>query len=153
TAPTSFFDQLLSDIVYMVPVGYDPKHPVSTGPWVFKSFQAGRQSVFTRFANYHGTPAYADELHFIELPDDTARVNALISGQVDGINEVPAAQLSQVKGQSGIQLANYQTGRWNPITMRVDVAPFNDVRVRQALRLVMDRNQAIQVALYGQGVP
>ena len=58
--PQSFFDYLLSDIVYLVPVGYDPKKPVSTGPWRFKSFQPARQTVLTRFENYHGTPAYAD---------------------------------------------------------------------------------------------
>ena len=43
--PQSFFDYLLSDIVYVVPVGYDPKKPVSTGPWRFKSFQPARQTV------------------------------------------------------------------------------------------------------------
>ena len=99
--PQSFFDYLLSDIVYLVPVGYDPKKPVSTGPWRFKSFQPGRQTVLTRFENYHGTPAYADQLVMSELPDDTARVNALISGQVDVINQVPFPNVPQLKGQSG----------------------------------------------------
>ena len=37
--------------------------------------------------------------------------------------------------------------------MRVDTAPFNDVRVRQAIRLVMDREQAVKTALFGQGIP
>ena len=152
-SPQSFFDYLLSDIVYLVPVGYDPKRPVSTGPWRFKSFQPARQTVLTRFENYHGTPAYADQLVMTELPDDTARVNALISGQVDVINQVPYPNVTQLKGQSGIQVAISPTGGWNPITMRVDVAPFNDVRVRQAIRLAMNRKQAIATALYGQGAP
>ncbi len=151
--PYSFFDYLLSDIVYVVPVGYDPKKPVSTGPWTFSSFEPARQTVLERFANYHGTPAYADELMLVELPDDTARVNALLTGQVDAINEVPYAQVAQLQGQSGLVVADSQTGAWNPITMRVDVAPFNDVRVRQAIRLAMDRKQAIANALYGHGVP
>lgn len=151
--PQSFFDYLLSDIVYLVPVGYDPKKPVSTGPWRFKSFQPARQTVLTRFENYHGTPAYADQLVMTELPDDTARVNALISGQVDVINQVPFPNVRQLKGQSGIQVAVSPTGGWNPITMRVDVAPFKDVRVRQAVRLAMNREQAIATALYGQGSP
>jgi peptide/nickel transport system substrate-binding protein len=152
-SPQSFFDYLLSDIVYLVPVGYDPKRPVSTGPWRFKSFQPARQTVLTRFENYHGTAAYADQLVMTELPDDTARVNALISGQVDVINQVPYPNVTQLKGQSGIQVATSPTGGWNPITMRVDVAPFNDVRVRQAIRLAMNRKQAIATALYGQGAP
>jgi peptide/nickel transport system substrate-binding protein len=89
----------------------------------------------------------------VELPDDSARVNAMLSGQVDGINQVPYSQVSQLKGQSGLRVAVSPTGGWNPITMRVDVAPFNDVRVRQAIRLAMNRKQAIATALYGQGVP
>ena len=52
----------MSDIVYLLPVGYDPKHPISTGPWKFVSFQPGKQTVLDRFENYHGTPAYADRL-------------------------------------------------------------------------------------------
>jgi peptide/nickel transport system substrate-binding protein len=151
--PQSFFNYVLSDIVYVVPVGYDPKRPVSTGPWKFKSFQPARRTVLERFDNYHGTPAYADQLILTELPDDTARVNALISGQVDAINQVPYAQVAQLKGQSRVQVAVSPTGGWNPITMRVDTAPFNDVRVRQAIRLAMNRKQAIATALYGQGAP
>jgi peptide/nickel transport system substrate-binding protein len=151
--PQSFFDYLLSDIVYIVPVGYDPKKPVSTGPWRFKSFQPARRTVLERFENYHGTQAYADQLIISELPDDAARVNALLSGQVDAINQVPYPQVAPLKGRSNLQVATSPTGGWNPITMRVDVAPFKDVRVRQAIRLAMDRKQAIATALYGQGAP
>jgi peptide/nickel transport system substrate-binding protein len=136
-----------------VPVGYDPKKPVSTGPWRFKSFQPARQTVLERFENYHGTPAWADSVVMTELPDDTARVNALLAGQVDAINQVPFPQVSQLKGQSGIRVAISPTGGWNPITMRVDTPPFDDVRVRQAIRLLMNRKQAIATALYGQGTP
>ena len=152
-SPMSFFDYLLSDIVYVVPVGYDPKRPVSTGPWTFKSFAPARQTELERFPNYHGTPAYADRLVLVELPDDSARVNALISGQVDAINQVPYAQVAQLKKQSSLRVVSSPTGAWNPITMRVDTAPFNDVRVRQAIRLCMNRKQAIATALYGQGAP
>src|SRR5207245_25415 len=62
-------------------------------------------------------------------------------------------QVSQLKKQSALRVVSSPTGAWNPITMRVDVAPFNDVRVRQAIRLCMNRKQAIATALYGQGVP
>ena len=80
-------------------------------------------------------------------------MNALISGQVDAINQVPYARVAQLKGQSGLQVAVSPTGGWNPITMRVDTAPFKDVRVRQAIRLAMNRKQAVATALYGQGSP
>ena len=44
-----------------------------------------------------------------------------------------------------------ETGMWLPLTMRVDVAPFDDVRVRQAMRLVADRTQLVDQVYSGEG--
>ena len=43
------------------------------------------------------------------------------------------------------------TGQWQPFTMRIDQAPFNDVRVRQAMRLIVNRPQMVEQVLSGQG--
>ena len=43
------------------------------------------------------------------------------------------------------------TGAWQPFTMRIDAAPFDDVKVRQAMRLIVDREQMVQQVLSGQG--
>ncbi len=145
------FPKLLSDVTFIVPVGYDPENPVSTGPWKFKSFVPGQQTVLERFENYWGTKALADELILVELPDDTARVNAMLAGQVDAINQVPYVQIPQLEGSGGIAVVTSETAGFNPITMRVDVPPFDDVRVRQAMKLLMSREEAIASALSGQG--
>src|SRR5262249_33799881 len=50
-----------------------------------------------------------------------------------------------------ISILRSETGGWRPFTMRVDVAPFNDVRVRQAMRLIVDRQQMVDQALLGEG--
>jgi len=147
------FPKLLSDVTYIIPVGYDPENPVSTGPWKFKSFTPGQQTVLERFENYWGTKALAEELIMVELPDDTARVNAMLAGQVDAINQVPLVQAQQLEGSGGISVVASETAGFNPITMRVDVAPFDDVRVRQAMKLLMSREEAIASALNGQGQP
>ena len=44
-----------------------------------------------------------------------------------------------------------ETGAWQPFTMRIDAAPFDDVQVRQAFRLIVDRKQMVQQVLSGQG--
>jgi peptide/nickel transport system substrate-binding protein len=140
----------------MLPVGFDPSHPVGTGPFMYKSFQAGRQSLFERNPNWwggfwqvKGTP-YLDAVQMIDLADDTARVNALIANQVDAIDSVPFGQAPALKAQ-GVELFNVPTGNWRPFTMRIDVPPFNDVRVRQAMRLIVNRPQMIDQALDGYG--
>src|SRR5262249_36599409 len=141
--PYSFFDQVLSDICYIIPVGYNPKKPVSTGPWKLVSYSPGQQPVLKPSENYWGKKPAVDQLVIVELPDDSARVNAMLAGQVDVINQVPYAQTAALKGNSAMKLVVSPTGAWNPITMRVAMAPFNDVRVRQAIRLSMDRRPPI----------
>ena len=151
--PNVSFPALLSDVTYIIPFGYDPQKPVSTGPWKFKSYTPGQQTVLERNENYWGPKALAEELILVELPDDTARANAMLSGQVDAINQVPFVQVSQLEGSGSIDLVASETAGFNPITMRVDTAPFDDVRVRQAMRLLMNRKEAVTSALNGQGQP
>ncbi len=136
----------------IVPVGYDPKAPVSTAAWKFQSFTPGQQSVFVKNPNYwqKGKPL-ADQLTIIDFTDDTARVNALLSGQIDLADTVPTEQITQIQGNSSLTLLNNPSGVWLPITMRVDQAPFNDVRVRQAFRLMVNRPQMVAQVLSGQG--
>jgi len=136
----------------IVPTDYDPAKPVGTGPFKYVSFTPGQQSEFEKFADYweDGKP-YVDKLTIIDFPDDTARVNALLGGQVDAIDNLPAAQIASVKSNPSLRVLSSETGAWQPFTMRVDQAPFDDVRVRQAFRLIVDREQMVQQVLSGEG--
>jgi peptide/nickel transport system substrate-binding protein len=151
-ANSGFPDDIGQYFNSIVPTDYDPKHPVGTGPFKYESFTPGQQSVFTKFADYweKGKP-FVDRLTIIDFPDDTARTNALLGGQVDAIDNLPAAQLSSVKGNGNLRVLVSETGAWQPFTMRVDASPFNDVRVRQAFRLMVDRKQMVAQVLSGQG--
>jgi peptide/nickel transport system substrate-binding protein len=119
---------------------------------MYKSFTAGQQSEFEKYPDYHedGKP-YVDSLTIIDFPDAEARTNALLGGQVDVIDNLPAAQLQNVKANPNLRVISSETGAWQPFTMRVDQAPFDDNRVRQAFRLIVDREQMVQQVLSGQG--
>jgi peptide/nickel transport system substrate-binding protein len=136
----------------IVPTDYDPKKPVGTGPFMYESFTPGQRSVFKRYPDYwrEGLPR-VDEVVIIDFPDDTPRLNALLSGQVDAITNLPPGQIAQVKSNDQFKVLISETGGWQPFTMRVDKAPFKDVRVRQAIRLLVDREQMIAQVLSGQG--
>jgi peptide/nickel transport system substrate-binding protein len=151
-ANAGFLDDLGQYFNSIVPVGYDPAKPVGTGAFMYESFTAGQQSVFKKFPNYwqHGKP-YADELTIIDFTDDTARVNALLGGQVDAIDNLPTGQIQQVQGNSSLKVLISHTGQWQPFTMRIDQPPFSDVRVRQAMRLIINRPQMVEQVLSGQG--
>jgi peptide/nickel transport system substrate-binding protein len=135
----------------IVPVGYDPKNPVGTGPFKYQSFSPGQQSVFLRNPEYWNGPPHVDSVTIIDFADDTAKVNALLSGQVHAITNLPAAQLAQVQGLPSLRDLISKGGAWQPFTMRVDQAPFSDVRVRQAFRLIVNRQEMIDQVLLGQG--
>jgi peptide/nickel transport system substrate-binding protein len=136
----------------IVPTDYDPKKPVGTGPFKFQSFSPGQRSVFVKNPNYWDTgKPYVDQLVIIDFPSDTARTNALLGGQVEAINNLPAAQVKSLQGNPGLKVLNSPTGAFQPFTMRIDAAPFNDVKVRQAMRLIVDRKQMVQQALSGFG--
>jgi peptide/nickel transport system substrate-binding protein len=149
---SGFPDDLGQYFNAIVPTDYDPENPVGTGPFQYKSFTAGQQSEFTKYADYHedGKP-YVDSLIIIDFPDDTARTNALLGGQVDVIDNLPAAQVKNVEANPNLRVLSSETGAWQPFTMRIDQAPFDDVRVRQAFRLIVDREQMVQQVLSGHG--
>lgn len=139
---------------YLVPVGFNPKtdKPIGTGPFKYKSFTPGQQSTFVRNPNYwqHGLP-YADSLVMVDYSDETAQANSLASGQSDAIAGVSTDVKAQLES-GGQKLLISNGGGWNPFTMRVDTPPFNDVRVRQAMRLIVDRKQMRETVFDGMGL-
>ena len=151
--PFSTFVEALSVIGFseIIPVGYNPRQPIGAGPFKFTKFSPGVESVFTRFSDYwqSGLP-YLDELVIDDYADGTSQVNAIVGGQVDAATLVPATSISQITS-AGREVTVSPGGGWNPFVMRVDTPPFNDVRVRQALKLVVDRPQMINVAFAGHG--
>jgi len=153
TPDAMLLDQLAQYPNGIVPADYDPKKPVGAGPFKFVSFEPGQQSVFARHANYwRKDQPYLDEIVIVDFPDDTARVNALLGGQVEVIDQLPLGQINVVKANPELRVLESETGAWLPFTMRVDRPPFDDVRVRQAFRLIVDRDQMVRQVLGGHGV-
>src|SRR5712691_9028977 len=127
-------DQLGQYYNGIVPVGYTRKGTQNgTGPYKVQSFTAGQQSVHVRNENYwrSGQP-YFDQVTVIDFPDPSAQVNALLSGQLDAITDIPFAQIDVAKAHGDLAILEGQGGGWLPICMAIDLEPFTDVRVRQA---------------------
>jgi peptide/nickel transport system substrate-binding protein len=135
----------------MVPEGYDPKNPDGTGPFKYQSFTPGVSSKFVRNDNYwvEGLP-YLDAIVTTDISDETAQISGLQSGQLDVINFLSATSISVLKSGSFKTIIS-KTGSFGPFTLRVDKAPFSDVRVRQALRMVVDRPQMLNQVFGGYG--
>jgi peptide/nickel transport system substrate-binding protein len=157
TAPfASLIDQMAFwYYLYIIPDGFDPTKdkPNGTGPFMYESFTPNQRSVFTRNPNYwrHGLP-WVDKVAIIDFTDNVALQDALTTGAIQAAGSLEGPQIAALQNTSGIKTVVSQTGAITPFTMRVDVPPFNDVRVRQALRLLVNRQQLIDSALDGYGV-
>jgi peptide/nickel transport system substrate-binding protein len=151
-------DSLAQYVAGIVPDGYTntgksmKDGQIGTGAYILESFTPGQESRHSKNPNYwrEGQPFF-DEVVVIDFPDDKARVNALLAGQVDAITDVPFAQVSVVEGNSGLKILESEGGGWLPLCMAVDQEPFTDPRVRQAFRLIVNRDEMVQQALAGHG--
>lgn len=155
--PFSTFLETMPCYYYaIVPEGYDPKHPVGTGPFMYKSFTPGQQSVFVRNPHYFqngadGKPLpYVDSLTITDFSDEQSQQSALLSGQVHVVDSLTATTVAPIRS-GGQKVLISDSGLFIPFLMRTDVAPFSDVRVRQALRLVVNRPQMLKTVWGGYG--
>ena len=156
-SPDSTIPQTLASYTFgIVPVDYeafsgDVSTQIGTGAYTLKGFTPGQESVHERNPNYwrSGQP-YFDTVTITDFSDATAQVNGLLGGQIDAMTDVPAAQVATVEGK-GAKVLNSKTGGWIPICMAIDMPPFDDVRVRQAMRLIVDRQGMIDQILSGYG--
>jgi peptide/nickel transport system substrate-binding protein len=151
----SFAEQLAAFwyTLYIAPVGFNPAKPVGTGPFVYQSFTPGQRSVFTRNPHYwkSGLP-YVDTLTIIDFSDNTTLQDALATGVIHGAGALNGPQVASLATTGGIKTVVSHSGEIVPFTMRIDQPPFNDVNVRQAMRLLVDRPQLIDSALDSYGV-
>jgi peptide/nickel transport system substrate-binding protein len=138
---------------WIVPKGAkDFSHPVGTGPFKFQSFTPGQQSVFARNPNYwgHGGP-YVDSLKIVSISDPTARLNALLSGQIDAMAQLNYAQAKAHQATGDVNVLVAHAPQVLMFYMDTTKPPFNDNRVRLAMKLVADRPALIKSAISGYG--
>lgn len=140
----------------IVPIGYrggGAAEQIGTGPYKVKSFTPGRESVHVRNADYwdKGKP-YFDEVRIINFADKTALTNALVARQIDAAVDMNFADWPLLKKRKYIKTRETSSGGWLAFCMRVDKAPFDNVNVRRAMRLIVDRRQMLNRALSGRGL-
>jgi len=125
-----------------------------TGPFVLKEFVPNDRVVMERNPNYFrsGRP-YLDRVVMRVLPDTNTQVAALRNREVDVIADVEAdtfKEISEIKGVNSMQILG---GTFNNIVLYANKPPFDDPKVRMALRLAMDRVQMTAAITAGTGAP
>jgi len=124
-----------------------------TGPFILTENEVSRRQMFKPNKNYWGGAPYLDQLEFVDLGDDAAAaIGALASKQVDGLYFADVMQVDALKQFPHLQM--YQVPTAYTATARMQpVKPFNDKRVRQAMRLAIDPAVIVQISQRGFGQP
>ena len=130
------------------------KVPVGTGPFKFKEWQPNAFIALDKHAGYWkaGLPKAAG-VKFNIVPESATRQVGLSSGQYAMLPNIDAATALQLKGKPGIAMAETLDLAYFLVGINVERAPFNNPKVREALNYAIDRNEIVQAALFGAGVP
>ncbi len=143
---------LSSCIVEILPKDYSDQatKPVGTGPFVFKSYEPGQKVVLEKNQNYWNSAkmAHIDVAEFYIITDPTAVVNGLRSGQID-FADIDPKNVKMVESEFDI-LASPQN-MVQLMSMNNKRAPFDDVKVRQAVNYAVNKAQLIAAVANGYG--
>ncbi|MEE6265538.1 ABC transporter substrate-binding protein [Streptomyces diastatochromogenes] len=153
--PTAEFPNILAAFgAYVVPrhaTAFD-HHPVGSGPFRFVSFAPGRSAVFRRHDGYWDGAPHLDEIEFLVASEESARVNALLGGQVEYAHELDPTTARAHEGKGQIEIVRLRNSAMQAFCMKTDRPPFDDKRVREAFFLIADRTELVAGALSGAGV-
>ncbi|MFP6742088.1 MAG: ABC transporter substrate-binding protein [Alphaproteobacteria bacterium] len=131
----------------------DPADAIGTGPFMLSEFTPDERMVLVRNPNYWRKGADGQSLPYLDKVvvtagwDDATRLAALIAGEAEILSPRAGIIEELQKYPNEINIVPRLTGWVTPIVMRVDMPPFDDVRVRNALRLVQDRAKIQQLVM------
>ncbi|TCP53018.1 peptide/nickel transport system substrate-binding protein [Tamaricihabitans halophyticus] len=133
--------------------GVDPKTTMmGTGPFRFEERIPGVSLTFRRFDNYFVPELpYLNAIQFVPMEDDYARVTALRSATVDMIDYVPATHFGVIQSNPKLRLVSDNTFGFGWVGFVTSKPPFDDVRVRKAVALALDRQSILDTAFLGNG--
>ncbi|MCW0211801.1 MAG: ABC transporter substrate-binding protein [Pseudonocardia sp.] len=127
--------------------------PVGAGPYSFVSYSPGDRLVLKRNPNYYGEAPPMENLTLRVITDPKAAANALMSGQVDFADNLDANDIPQLKGNDKLTVES-NVGLWfDMLYFNLAQKPLDDVRVRQAINLALDRDEIIAGTVNGEGEP
>lgn len=154
--PDAALPLILSDRAGMMvaPAAFDDprldRRGVGTGPWRHVEFRMGNRSVYERF-EHHWDPEAAGvrRLELRLIPDESTRLNAVRSGQLDGTN-LASLQIDQAR-LAGLEVVSRVGVEFLHIHLNRTASHFGDRRVRQAMNHALRRQAIVDALGLGHG--
>lgn len=144
------------DAVIVAPetAGTNKEKPVGTGPFKFDSWARGSAIKLVKADHYWGDPIALDKVEFRVIPDASAAIPAMLSGDVQAFPNMPVGDgLSQLESDPRFKVVIGSTEGETILAMNNKKPPFDNLKVRQAISHVLDRKAIIDGASNGLGTP
>ena len=126
---------------------------IGTGAFKVESFEPAVSANLVRNENYwkEGYP-HVDSVESFAIPDPIARLNALIAGEVDIVAQMTPTLIDKINSTDGVELLSTPSGYRTAGVIRVDLAPLDHPEVREALKLLIDRETYNKIVYKGQSI-
>ncbi len=125
---------------------------VGSGPFKMTSNVPGETTTFERNTDYWDSGnTYFDNIQFFYLPEPETRIESLKGGQIDQVNRITAASVPEVDASPNSRASKATSASYMTLAMNTLIAPFNDIRVRQAVQAATNREQNLSKVLEGLG--
>jgi len=125
---------------------------VGTGPYTLKEFKAGVRSVHERNKNYWSEGPNLDVVEITAITDAVARVNALLSGDMELIENVDPKAVRQIESTPGVNVSSIPCARYMGINCLNNMAPGNNHDFVMAMKLIQRRKRILKSILKGHGM-
>ena len=130
-----------------------PENIIGTGPFVMESWTPGVKAVLKKNPGYwkSGLP-YVDQIELTILRDDATRLSAVRTGQLDYQDELTVSERNQLSGTNpNMQWVLCESTPAGVVFPRNSAPPFNNVNVRRALSMAIDRDAIVKGIMKGEG--
>jgi peptide/nickel transport system substrate-binding protein len=125
-----------------------------TGPFELVQDDTGKLAIVRKVKSYWGAAAHLDAIEFVDTGDDpSAQIAALASRQIHGLIWADPVQYDALKAMPHLQLYQIESAETAVMRFKVSERPFDDARVRKAMKLALNPAPIIEVALRGIGTP
>ncbi len=139
---------------FVIPEASVAKVPVpalGTGPYRLEHWKMGHEIVLTRNPHFRGPAAPFEKARLVVVEDPKKRIAMVREGRADAADQIPPEDVSRLTSDPAVRVHVRTSPRVLFLGLRVDVAPFSDPRVREALDLALDREEIRRRVYAGLG--
>ncbi len=127
------------------------RDPVGNGPFRFVSWSANQEAVFEANPDFVLGRPHLDRVVFRVIPEQTTQLTELLTGGIDFMRAVPPSEMARVEESQQIETIVYPARSYTYLAWNLRNPLFEDVSVRRALTMAINRQQIVDALLYGYG--